>query len=133
MIAGVYARATELSENCYVEDFNKMSRPYDMCNVPKHVMVVLPVHEGQTIQSWVSLTLEFDGQTKYGDFNCYNLMFPAIDFWEGNVLPNVAESMGTSVDDWKQACTQCLKENDAFDLYKWRDFERCSYLNYPPN
>jgi hypothetical protein len=135
LIAGVYKTATEHAENCYQEGFNLLSRPYELCNAPDHVMVALPVHKGQTIQSWVSLKLEFNGPTKFGDFNCYTTMSPVIKFWEGNVLPDAAKIMGTSVNDWKEACTECFKEDDAFDVYKWRSFKSdgCSYLDYAPN
>ncbi|KAF3047119.1 hypothetical protein E8E12_011338 [Didymella heteroderae] len=135
MIAGVFKAATEHKGNCCQEHFEYLSRPYELCNVPDHVMVARPVHKGQVIQSWVSLRLEFNGETKFGDLNCYNTMTPVIKFWEGNVLPDVAKIMGTAVDDWKEACTECFKEKEAFEVKTWRNFrsEGCSYLNYVPN
>ena len=135
MIAGVFKVATETTANCYEEAFNDPSRPYNWCNVPNRVMVVLPAHKGQAIQSWVSFTLAFNGQSNYGDYDCYKTMTPVIKFWEANVLPDVAKIMGTAVDDWKEPCTQCFKEEDVFKVRHWREYksEGCSYLDYSPN
>jgi hypothetical protein len=135
MIAGVFKVATETAANCYEETFNDPSRLYTLCNVPGRVLVVLPAHKGQAIQSWLSLKLGFNGQSNYGDLDCYKTMTPMIKFWQAIVLSGAAKILGTSVDDWKEPCTQCFKESKAFDVRHWREYESegCSYLDYAPN
>lgn len=135
MIAGVFKAATETDENCYQENFNELSRPYKLCNVPSRVLVALPVHKDQTIHSWVSFKLEFNGATEYGGLDCYKSMTPVSRFWKANVLPDVAKIMGTAEGDWEEPCMQCFKEDEAFDMKHWREFksEGCSYMDYASN
>lgn len=130
MAAGVYAKATEDPENCYSETFEKRSRPYQFCNVPSQVMIALPANKGNVIESWLSIKVEFNGDTKYGQFDCHGAMSPIIDFWSDNVEADVAKSMGTSTNEWKVPCTQCFNEAKCFDLYTWRDCPKCDYLGY---
>lgn len=98
-------------------------------------MVALPVHGGQTIHSWVSLRLQFNGATEYGSLDCDKTRTPASRLWEANVLPDVAKIMGTVEGDWEEPCTQCFEEDEAFDIKHWRNFKSdgCSYMNYAPN
>lgn len=137
MAAGVFKQATEVVQNgflrnCYLESFNRNSRPYVFCNVPKHVLVALPVNSGDVTESWLSVTIEFNGNTRYGDFHCSTSMPEINDFWESAVYPDVAKSMGTSTGDWDRSklCLECWDEDDRFDVEKWRDHHTCENIGW---
>lgn len=140
LAAGVYKQATTVVfdgflRNCYLEEFNKNSRPYTFCNVPKHVLVALPANKGDVTESWLSVTVEFNGKTSYGDFHCYSAVRSVMDFWESEVYPDVAKIFGTSESDWNRSklCPECFDEDDLFDVITWRGNHLCRSLGWVPD
>lgn len=138
MAAGVYKRATEVPKarhpgfllNCYTERFNQNSRPYTFCDVPKHVLVALPADQSKATESWLSITVEFNGFTRWNEFDCHNSSSSVIDFWNTAVLPDVTKSMRNSEDDWKTPCTECWEEDKCFTLGGWRLCHTCDHLGW---
>lgn len=138
MAAGVFKQATEVHRdgillNCYLEDFNKKSRPYTFCNVPKHVLVALPANNGDVTESWLSVTIEFNGNTEYGDFQCYDSMAGVSAFWVTAVLPDVTKSMAIVASDTSRLCVECWNEDDRFDVKTWRDHHTCDDIGWGPS
>lgn len=134
MAAGVYARATEASLggvaiNCYVESFNRNSRPYQFCNVPRHVLIALPAEDGKVTESWLSMTVAFSGDTDYGQLDCHGTMSSVNGFWDKSVLPDVSKSMNIPEDEWKLPCTQCWNEHECFEVREWRKCTICDYIS----
>ncbi|KAJ4993263.1 hypothetical protein SVAN01_01238 [Stagonosporopsis vannaccii] len=138
MAAGVFKQVTAVFRdgflrNCYSESFSKNSRPYVFCNVPKHVLVALPVNSGDVTESWLSVMVEFNGNTRYGDFHCSTSMPNITEFWEAAVYPDVVKSMGTAADKWSQVnpCVECWSEDDRFDVKTWRNYRTCDNIGWP--
>lgn len=134
MAAGVFKAASETPDNCYVEEFNENSRPYRFCNVPHHVLVALPASNGDTTESWLRVTVEFNGNTRYGQFDCSNTMTGVNNFWEIAVLPDIVKSMANETREWdlnpKGLCVECWDEDDRFDVKTWRNHHNCDFLGW---
>ncbi|KAH6625343.1 hypothetical protein C7974DRAFT_199193 [Boeremia exigua] len=138
MAAGVFARVTEIERfntllNCYIEEFNKDSRPYTFCNVPEHVLVALPANDDRVTESWLSVTVKFNGMTAFGNYDCYDNIGGVKNFWDDTVLPNVVKSMGQTMDDWGTTCVECWNEKERFDVETWRHHHTCDWLGWPMN
>lgn len=80
-------------------------------------MIALPANKGNVIESWLSMKVEFNGHTKFGQLDCHSTMKPVIHFWDNNVEADAAKSMHPLTDEWKHPCTQCWNEDKCFDLY----------------
>lgn len=70
MAAGIYTRATESLENCYMQSFNEQSRLYQFRNVPERVLIALPAEDDSVTESWLSMRVEYVGRTKREQFDC---------------------------------------------------------------
>ena len=111
-------------ENCYRESFNDETRVYQFCNVPDRVMIALPAEDGSVTESWLSMTIEFDGPTKYGQFDCEGTKKSVDGFWEAAVRPDMAKALGHPENEWN-TCISCTDDENAFDVEKWREHCVC--------
>lgn len=129
MAAGVYKEATEADFNCYSPYFNLPSRVYRFCNVPHRILIAFPANKDQIIDAWLQVTVEFNGKTTDGNLDCDSMTSSdgnITRFWKAAVLPDVAQAMGNSADDWTDPCLECFSEDEAFSLESWRSLQHCN-------
>lgn len=119
MAAGVYKQATENKANCYLQEFKYHSRTYEFCNVPRNVLVSFPT-TGPVTDSWLSMTIEFNGKTAYGTFDCMGTKPSVNDFWETAVRPDIARIMSYPEGQWGTR-TACEDNERCFSVDGWRE------------
>lgn len=129
MAAGVYKDATDAEFNCYIPDFKRPSRDYRFCDVPQHILIAFPANKDQIVDAWLQVTFKFNGKTLAGNLDCDQMTDPGgsiTTFWKAAVLPDVAQAMGNSADDWADPCLECFSEDEAFNLESWRSSQHCN-------
>jgi len=124
----------EQEHNCYYVDF-KDSRKTRLCNVPRHVLVIIPSNgEDRNVEVRLNVLVEFNGKTLHGEWYCDKSLPTITQYFKQETLPKISKIMGWSTNKiW--IYTSCQEDNcfDTRERYyigkPWVEPKGCK----PPN